>query len=62
MIQPLTEPNAPANTIHSVPPRKNMPVSPAARWKNSARFLVAEYPYAAGQTIHVLTNCQQRMK
>ena len=26
------------------------------------RFLVAEYPYAAGQTIHVLTNWQQRIK
>jgi hypothetical protein len=26
------------------------------------RFLVAEYPYAAGQTIHVLTNWQERIK
>ena len=26
------------------------------------RFLVAEYPYAAGQTNHVLTNWEQRIK
>jgi hypothetical protein len=26
------------------------------------RFLVAEYPYAAGQTIHLLTNWQERIK
>ena len=26
------------------------------------RFLVAEYPYAASQTIHVLTNWQKRIK
>jgi Tol biopolymer transport system component len=29
---------------------------------NGDRFVVSEYPYAAGQTIHVLTNWQERIK
>ncbi len=29
---------------------------------NGDRFVVSEFPYAAGQTIHVLTNWQERIK
>ena len=29
---------------------------------NADRFVVSEYPYASGQTIHVLTNWQSRLK
>jgi hypothetical protein len=35
--------------------------STAAMSPNADRFLVSEYPYAAGQTIHVLTNWQYRL-
>jgi len=41
------------------PPRNHGSV---AMTPDADRFLVAEYPYAAGQTIHVLTNWQQRIK
>ena len=41
------------------PPRSHGSV---AMTPDADRFLVAEYPYAAGQTIHVLTNWQQRIK
>jgi len=41
------------------PPRNHGNVAMAP---DADRFLVAEYPYAAGQTIHVLTNWQQRIK
>jgi len=36
--------------------QSNVAMSP-----NGDRFLVSEYPYAAGQTIHVLTNWQYRL-
>jgi len=41
------------------PPRNYSSVAMAP---DADRFLVAEYPYAAGQTIHVLTNWQERIK
>ena len=41
------------------PPRNHGSVAMAP---DADRFLVAVYPYAAGQTIHVLTNWQQRIK
>jgi Tol biopolymer transport system component len=41
------------------PPRNHGSV---AMTPDADRFLVAEYPYAAGQTIHVLTNWRQRIK
>jgi eukaryotic-like serine/threonine-protein kinase len=36
--------------------------SGVAATPNADRFLVSEYPYAAGQTIHVLTNWHQRLR
>jgi eukaryotic-like serine/threonine-protein kinase len=41
------------------PPRNHGSV---AMTPDAGRFLVAEYPYAGGQTIHVLTNWHQRIK
>ena len=41
------------------PPRNH---SSVAMTPDADRFLVADYPYAAGQTIHVLTNWQERIK
>jgi eukaryotic-like serine/threonine-protein kinase len=35
--------------------------SNVATTPNADRFLVSEYPYAAGQTIHLLTNWQERL-
>jgi tRNA A-37 threonylcarbamoyl transferase component Bud32 len=35
--------------------------SAAATTSNADRFLISEFPYAAGQTIHVLTNWHQRL-
>jgi hypothetical protein len=35
--------------------------SQVAATANADRFLVSEYPYAAGQTVHVLTNWYERL-